>query len=85
MVFAYLYLHRMLKSMCFPYILKQSNPCIFSRVGLKNGLEFILFLITGTSGENPVSLEILDRQMSILQVHVLLTHPLQLLYTMCTQ
>lgn len=48
-------------------------------------LEFFLFSITGTSGENPVSLEILDRQVSILQVHVLLTNPLQLLYIKCTQ
>lgn len=48
-------------------------------------LEFFLFPITGTSGENPVSLEILDRQVSILQVHVLLTNPLQLRYIKCTQ
>lgn len=36
-----------------------------------------------------MSLEILDRQVSILQVHVhvllVLTHPLQILYIMCTQ
>lgn len=32
-----------------------------------------------------MSLEILDRQVSILQVHVLLTNPLQLLYIKCTQ